>query len=57
MSGKIKIPVPQERRKPSGYITIRGARENNLKILMCRYLWYHDLCYRRVGLGKELIDQ
>ena len=31
LSGKIKIPVPQERRKPSGYITIRGARENNLK--------------------------
>lgn len=31
LSGKIKIPVPKERRKPSGYITIRGARENNLK--------------------------
>ena len=31
LSGKIKIPVPQERRKPTGYITIRGARENNLK--------------------------
>ena len=31
LSGKIKIPVPQERRKPTGFITVRGARENNLK--------------------------
>ncbi|SFG24560.1 excinuclease ABC subunit A [Lachnospiraceae bacterium C7] len=31
LSGKIKIPVPDERRKPTGYLTIKGARENNLK--------------------------
>jgi excinuclease ABC subunit A len=31
LSGRIKIPVPKERRKPTGYLTIRGARENNLK--------------------------
>lgn len=31
LSGKIKIPVPKKRRKPSGYIKVRGARENNLK--------------------------
>ena len=31
LSGKIKIPVPKERRKPTGYIKVRGARENNLK--------------------------
>ncbi|WP_455719158.1 excinuclease ABC subunit UvrA [Agathobacter sp.] len=31
LSGKIKIPVPEVRRKPTGFITIRGARENNLK--------------------------
>ena len=31
LSGKIKIPVPAERRKPTGYLTIKGARENNLK--------------------------
>ncbi len=31
LSGKIKIPVPTERRKPTGYLTIKGARENNLK--------------------------
>ncbi len=31
LSGRIKIPVPAERRKPTGYLTVKGARENNLK--------------------------
>ena len=31
LSGKKKIPVPENRRKPSGFLTIRGAREHNLK--------------------------
>ncbi len=31
LSGRIQIPVPSERRKPSGWITVKGARENNLK--------------------------
>ena len=31
LSGKLKIPVPLERRKPTGFLTIRGAAENNLK--------------------------
>lgn len=31
LSGRIKIPVPAERKKPTGFITIKGARENNLK--------------------------
>lgn len=31
LSGKIKIPVPAEHRKPTGFITVKGARENNLK--------------------------
>ena len=31
LSGKIKIPVPKERLKPTGYLTIVGASENNLK--------------------------
>ena len=31
LSGRIKIPVPKERRSPTGWIKIRGARENNLK--------------------------
>jgi len=31
LSGRIKIPVPKERRKPNGWLKIIGARENNLK--------------------------
>ena len=31
LSGKLKIPVPKVRRKPTGFITIKGAKENNLK--------------------------
>ncbi len=31
LSGVRKIPVPKERRKPAGWLTVRGARENNLK--------------------------
>lgn len=31
LSGRIRIPVPEERRKPTGFITVKGARENNLK--------------------------
>ena len=31
LSGRVKIPVPSERRKPTGFLTIKGARENNLK--------------------------
>ena len=31
LSGRIQIPVPEERRKPTGFLTIKGARENNLK--------------------------
>ena len=31
LSGRIKIPVPVKRRKPTGWITVKGARENNLK--------------------------
>ena len=31
LSGKLQIPVPTSRKKPTGYLTIRGAEENNLK--------------------------
>ena len=31
LSGKLKIPVPLERRKPIGFLTVKGAAENNLK--------------------------
>lgn len=31
LSGKMTIQVPKERRNPTGFLTVRGARENNLK--------------------------
>ena len=31
LSGKIKIPVPETRRKPTGFLKIKGAKENNLQ--------------------------
>ncbi|MBE5901031.1 MAG: excinuclease ABC subunit UvrA [Lachnospiraceae bacterium] len=31
LSGRIKIPVPEKRNKPTGFLTIRGARQNNLR--------------------------
>lgn len=31
LSGRIKIPVPDTRREPTGWIAVKGARQNNLK--------------------------
>ncbi|MCI8770345.1 MAG: excinuclease ABC subunit UvrA [Lachnospiraceae bacterium] len=31
LSGRIRIPTPEKRREPSGFITVKGAAENNLK--------------------------
>lgn len=31
LSGRIQIPVPKERKKPTGYLKVVGARQNNLK--------------------------
>ena len=31
LSGKLRIPVPESRKTPSGFLTVKGARENNLK--------------------------
>ncbi len=31
LSGELRIPVPGKRRKPTGFITVKGAKENNLK--------------------------
>ena len=31
LSGRLQIPVPDQRRTPTGWITVRGAEENNLK--------------------------
>ncbi len=31
LSGRVKIPVPETRKEPTGWITVKGARQNNLK--------------------------
>ena len=31
LSGKLKIPVPEVRKEPTGYLTVKGAAETNLK--------------------------
>ena len=31
LSGALKIPVPAKRRKPTGWLKVKGAQENNLK--------------------------
>ena len=38
LSGRIQIPVPSERRKPAGWLTVKGAAENNL-ILTSNSRW------------------
>ena len=49
LSGRIQIPVPKERRQPTGWITVRGAAENNLKNIdvsfMLYSLWGHKGTY------------
>ena len=42
LSGRIQIPVPKERRKPTGWLTVKGAAENNLKnidVKMWHFRW------------------
>lgn len=31
LSGKLRVPVPEKRRNPTGYLKVKGAKENNLK--------------------------
>ncbi len=37
LSGRVKIPVPEVRRTPAGWLEIVGARENNLKNINVRF--------------------
>ena len=37
LSGRIKIPVPEIRRTPTGWIEVRGAKENNLKNINVKF--------------------
>ena len=58
LSGEWKIPVPKERRKPTGYIKVLGAQENNLKNIDVEYsAGRDDLCDRCFRFRKKLSGQ
>ena len=54
LSGELAIPVPEQRRKPNGYLEFKGCKENNLKNINAKFALSCFNCVTGVsGSGKS----